>query len=110
MKEVFEVVTVSPVTEKQWRVRGRALESIGLGERIHGLLDRVYLSTIHTDFVERDIVRLGEVSLESFLIVEISTYGKNIDRLYPVMTGDLLLEGEHGNILEKATYLVTLEE
>jgi hypothetical protein len=45
-------------------------------------------------------------------VVEISSYGKNIEELSPVMTGELLLEREHGNILglEKATYLVTLEE
>lgn len=90
MKDAFMIVEVSPTTANQWLVRGRAYDDVKVDETIFVVSSRI-----------------GNIdSLHPFKIVGCSTYGKTIDFLNAGLTGDLLLEGAHGEVLKDTGMLV----
>ncbi|CAG0973842.1 hypothetical protein ARNL5_01910 [Anaerolineae bacterium] len=84
----FLVVEVQPITTTEWLVRGRAYQDIHIGD---------VLFTVNPENTLE--------AAESFRVISITSYGYTIDTLYGMMTGDLTLHGEMGNILPKCSYL-----
>ncbi len=91
-QDVFEVGEVRQIENDTWLVRGRVYEDLKVG-----------------DVVFADVPGLdGTAEALPFRIIAISTYGFDVDMLYRVMTGDLILCGQHGNRLKEAPMLVQL--
>lgn len=109
MREVFLVEAASPLADNQWLVRGRAWDTVGVGETVYCLRGRVYHTTIQNDQTESVLQTPGEVLLEyPFRVVAAFTYGKPIDQFFAMLTGDMVLEGTNGEILQKGVFLVNL--
>ena len=106
LRLAFEIHRVVPLDIQQWRVSGRALELVEVGTIVYHLFDRTYELVKEPNF-EVKLVDPGEISLEnSYTITAISSYGKAIDQLYSVMTGDIVVEGLSGELLQKVTHFV----
>ncbi len=82
MKEVFTVEGFLPVKENMWMVRGRAYQELKVGD------------TVAVD------------NSNQFTITAISTYGKEVQELNRMLTGDLMLRGANGERLKGAGMLV----
>ena len=82
MKEVFTVEGFLPVKENTWRVRGRAYQDLKVGDTI--AIDKS----------------------NQFTITAISTYGKEVQELNRMLTGNLMLRGANGERLKGARMLV----
>lgn len=87
---VFEVVDVSLFRDDVWLVRGRAWEDVRLGDCL------AVGASEANDGTPRP----------SFEIVGISTYGREIDELNRMMTGNLLLHGPAGDRLLGTEFLI----
>jgi len=110
MREVFEVDVVSPLDPNQWLVRGQARDVVKVGDTVYCLRGRVYRTTITKEKAESFLQNPGEVLLDyPFMVVAASIYGKPIDQIDRALTGDLVLEGTNGAILEEGVFLVSLE-
>jgi hypothetical protein len=83
VKEVFLIGIAKFVEQDTWLVRGVAYELIKVGDTV---------------FVVSPPL--------SFKVIAISTYRRNIDALYPMMTGDLTLYGEQGEALKDSKKLM----
>ena len=109
VREVFEVDVVSPFDPNQWLVRGQARDVVKVGETVYCLRGRVYRTIITKEKAEGFLQNPGEVPRDApFTVVAASTYGKPIDQLYRALTGDLVLEGANGAILQEGVFLVSL--
>lgn len=104
---VFEVVEVSPITEEQWRVRGRALRTITVGDTVFGARGKSY-KIIHEQDSMSGVPLETEHSLElrPFVVIAVSTYGVEIDALDRGLTGDVVLQGREGEVLEETKLLI----
>ena len=81
-KEVFTVEGFLPVKENTWLVRGRAYQNLKVGDTV--AIDKS----------------------NQFTITAISTYGKGVQVLNRMLTGDLTLRGANGERLKDAGMLV----
>lgn len=93
-KDIFLVGTVEAVapTQSNWLVRGRAYEEIRVG-------DVVYFCVAMPQADNRSI---------GFNIVSIRTYGKDTPLLSGMWTGDIVLQGEYGNLIREREKLYML--
>jgi hypothetical protein len=109
MQDVFEVVEVSQISADQWLVRGRAWQTIKVGDTVYSAVGRAYRTIIEKDAIysvpiETEIAP----TLYPFVVLTISTYGRQIEQLDSVLTGDIVVKGEHGISLQETKLLVTL--
>lgn len=109
MQDVFEVVEVSQISADQWLVRGRAWQTIKVGDTVYSAVGRAYRTIIEKDAIynvpiETDIAP----TLYPFVVLTILTYGRQIEQLDSVLTGDIVVKGEHGISLQETKLLVTL--
>lgn len=89
--EAFVVVTVAPLgAENQWLVRGRAYNDVQIN-------DMLYLESVDAE--------IGQES-HAFKVERIVTYGTEVPELSRIMTGDLTLRGEHGDLIRENMILV----
>jgi hypothetical protein len=110
MQDVFEVVEVSYIVGNQWRVRGRAWQTIEVGETVFSAVGRVYKTSIENDKVQSTLFEPeGGPTLYPFKIVLISFYWREVDKLDRGHAGVIVLEGEHGETLLDTKLLVVLE-
>ena len=85
-KAVFAVERSLPVTENTWLVRGRTYHDLKIGDTV-AVID-------------------GSTAASQFIITAISTYGKEVQKLNRMLTGDLILRGANGDGLKEAGMLV----
>jgi hypothetical protein len=85
-EEVFLLVEVTSLDNSHWLARGRAYGDVRVG-------DVIFPSTDQTAALP-------------FRVTAITTYGRRVDELGRMMTGDLTLEGAHGEHLGRARTLV----
>lgn len=109
MQDVFEVVEVSQISADQWLVRGTAWQTIKAGDTVYSAVGRAYHMIIEKDAaygvpVETDIAP----TLYPFVVLTISTYGRQVEQLDGVLTGDIVVKGKHGTSLQETKLLVTL--
>lgn len=90
-KDVFAVEDFLPVGGNTWLVRGRAYEDLKVGDTV-AVIDESKTPSIKTSF--------------QFIITAISTYGKEVQELNRMLTGELILRGANGERLKKAGMLV----
>lgn len=109
MRDVFEVVDVSALPDSQWVVRGRAWQTITIGDVVYSAVGRSYSVVIERDSVYRTLHETAKpVMLYPFVVTAISTYGREIEDLEEGLTGNLTVRGEKGTELEKTKLLVKL--
>jgi hypothetical protein len=91
-RRVFEVATVDQLGSDStlWRVKGRAWEDMHIGD------------TVSLDVVSPD----GASSPLIFQITQCRSYGVDIPELSHGMTGELLLQGPHGDLLREDDVLL----
>ena len=109
MQDVFEVGEVVPITTHRWLVRGQAWQTFRVGDQMYAAVGRSYKTVIENDRAEGFLVDPGVVSREQpFTVISVSIYRRDIDTLYRGLTGEIILEGEGGEILKENTLLVKL--
>jgi hypothetical protein len=91
-RRVFEVATVDQVggDSTRWRVQGRAWEDVHISD------------TVSLDVVAPD----GAGSPLTFQIIGCRSYGVDIPELSHGMTGELMLQGPHGDLLREDDVLL----
>jgi len=89
-RQVFEVVEVRQLNSCKWLLRGRAYEDLKIGD----------------DVLTEGFDAFETAAMPTFKITAISTYGHEVDELPRMLTGDLTVEGDRGEYLERATMLV----
>jgi hypothetical protein len=94
-KEIFAIEDVLPVDTNAWRVKGRAYEDLKVGDVV----------TISEKSQGRTIRELTQ-----YVVDAISTYGKSVDTLNQMLTGELLLRGTNGEKLKAERMLVALSD
>jgi hypothetical protein len=89
---VFEVATVDQVGSDStlWRVQGRAWEDVHIGD------------TVSLDVVAPN----GEGTLLTFQVMQCRSYGVDITEVSHGMTGELLLQGPYGDLLQEDDVLL----
>ena len=87
-QQVFEVMEVEPRTDGAWLVRGLSYQPIKVGDVLH--------------------INISNAVAESlcFQVKEIRTYQRSVTYLGPGYTGELLLEGLHGDNLYNVSHLL----
>lgn len=83
----FEVVVAEPDTNNRMRLRGRAWLEVHLGEAL---------------YLDQD----GPRDAEHALVIErITTYGRDVDVLSAIWTGDIVVSGANYDRLREARFL-----
>lgn len=86
-----------------------ARKSLGVGETMYCVRGGAYRTTITKEKAEGFLQNPGEVLRDApFTAVAASTYGQPINQLDKVYTGDLVLEGANGAILQEGVLLASL--
>jgi hypothetical protein len=91
-REVFLVITVTPMGESEWLVRGRAYGDVRTG-------DVVYLDAATAK---------NEDDWLTFRVEGIRTYGREVPELNLIMTGDLVLQGQRGDLIREDSMLYVM--
>lgn len=111
MEDVFDIDEASPLSDNQWQIKGKAWQTLQVGEIVYGAVGRTYEYIREPDKIYHILHEPeGGAKLYPFQIVAISTYGRGIDFLSRGLTGTLTLEGDNGETLLDTKYLVVLEE
>ncbi len=87
---VFAIDDVSRVENNFWRVDGRAYQDVRVGDIVKPYDDRM--------------ARV-QAAL-AYTITAISTYGKDAPELSRGLTGSLIIEGLHGDLLRTGSTLI----
>ena len=107
MLDVFEVVDVSTLSNEQWLVRGRAWQTINIGDIVYSAVGRSYSVVREGDSVSIKVQEIDQpVNFYPFIVTAISTYGKEIEQIGGTLTGNLVVKGEQGSELKKTKLLV----
>ena len=79
------------------------------GGRLYAAPGRSYKTVIENKRAESILVDPGVVSLDQpFTVMSVSIYGRDIDELGKGYTGEIVLEGEDGDLLKENMLLVKL--
>lgn len=109
MLDVFEVGEATEVSHDKWLVRGKAWQTIKVGDIVHCAVGRTYRLICNEDGIDSILVETDKPPvLQPFVVISISTYGREIEQIDRGITGDLIVKGEYGSLLQDTQLLVTL--
>lgn len=109
MQDVLKVDEVSYINGNRWLVKGRAWEELHVGDTVYSAVGREYKTIIEKDRAYSILLESDEDLIpHAFTIVAISTYRRDVELLDKGLTGELMIEGAHGEDLEKTSLLVKL--
>ena len=108
MIDVFEVAKVDIVADNRWRVDGRCLETLKLGDIVFSAVGRKYKFIREGDEIRNELIQPQHMLTFPFTIVSIVSYNHQLEDLSGGMTGYVILEGTEGSALKDTNYLVLL--
>ena len=106
MIDVFEIIVVSQISPTQWSVKGRAWQTITIGDTVYTAVGRYYTHLQEGDTVRSLPVDVAQPQRYPFVVKILSTYRREIDVLYAGLTGEIVLQGDHGEALKETKLLV----
>ena len=105
--DIFEIEEAVQLTVNRWSVIGRAWETIEKGETVYAAPGRTYQIIVENNKAYSRYFEPEEgVSFFPFRITSILIFKREMSQLDRGVTGELLLEGEHGDTLKKTLLLV----
>ncbi len=112
MLVVFQVAEASLISSNQWLVRGRVLQKIQVGDTVYSIRGKgiaVISESSSDDTYAVPSETEPPPELYPFVVVGARYAGRELDALYRMQAGGLVLQGEEGKVLEDTKLLIRNE-